>query len=65
MQIIRIGQIVKYHNPYPDEDPKQKYIVLEIKESQKDTRVDISPVDFGFEYPPIFTVNINDLVIDC
>ena len=26
----KIGQIVKYHTPFPSEDPNQLYVVLEI-----------------------------------
>lgn len=62
MVTLITGQKVKFHTPFPDEDPEQKYIVLQVKEGAKDTRVDISPLNFGMEFPPIYTVKSEDLV---
>jgi len=62
MSAIKVGQIVKFQNPFPDEDPEQKYIVLEVKEGTEDTRVDISPINLGIEIPPIYTVRSVDLI---
>ena len=63
MVTIKVGHQVKFHTPFPDEDPAQNYIVLEVKEGAKDTRVDISPLNFGMEFPPIYTVKLEDLVL--
>jgi hypothetical protein len=30
IQPTKTGQIVKYHTPFPDEDPDQEYVILEI-----------------------------------
>lgn len=64
MSVLNVGQTVKFRNPYPDEDPEQKYIVMEIKEGKEDTRVDISPLNLGLEIPPVYTVKSEDLISD-
>jgi len=62
MSEFKVGQTVKFQNPFPDEDPEQKYIVLEVKEGKEDIRVDISPLNIGMEFPPVYTVKSDDLV---
>jgi len=62
MSLIKVGQTVKFKKTFPDEDPEQKYIVLEVKEGKEDTRVDISPLNLGLEIPPVYTVKSEDLV---
>jgi len=62
MDKIKVGQIVKFQKPFPDEDPEQKYIVLEVKEGMEDTRVDISPINLELEIPPVYTVSLVDLI---
>ncbi len=64
MSVLNVGQTVKYRKPYPDEDPEQKYIVMEIKEGKDDTRVDISPLNLDLEIPPVYTVKSEDLISD-
>lgn len=61
MSFFKVGQTVKYQKPFPDEDPEQKYIVLEVKEGKEDTRIDISPLNLGLEIPPVYTVKSEDL----
>ena len=61
MTFFEIGQKVKFVNPFPDEDPNQEYIIVAVKEGEDDTRVDISPLNLGLTYPPIYTVNALDL----
>lgn len=61
MSLIKVGQTVKFQKPFPDEDPEQKYIVLEIKVGKEDTRIDISPLNLGMEIPPVYTVKSEDL----
>lgn len=59
---FKVGQIVKFQKPFPDEDPEQPYIVLEVKEGNEDTRIDISPLNLGFAFPPVYTVRAIELV---
>lgn len=63
MVTLKVGQQVKFHTPFPDEDPNQHFIVIEVKEGTKDTRVDITPLNFAMEFPPIYTVKLEDLVL--
>ena len=58
-----VGQKVKYHTSFPDEDPEQVYLVLEVKAGLEDTRVDISPLNIGLEFPPVYTVKAEDLIV--
>lgn len=62
MAAFKIGQKVKFLKPFPDEDPNQEYIVLEIKEGKEDTRIDISPLNLGLEIPPVYTIKSEDLI---
>ena len=59
---FKVGQIVKFQKPYPDEDPEQSYIVLEVKEGITDTRIDISPLNLGLAFPPVYTVRSTELI---
>jgi len=61
MTYFEAGQKVKFIKPFPDENPDQEYIIIEVKEGAPDTRVDISPLNLGLEIPPIYTVNAKDL----
>ena len=56
------GQIVKYHTPFPDEDPDQLYVVLEIL---KGDRIDakIRALNTGMPLAPVFVTDINDLMV--
>jgi hypothetical protein len=62
MSAFKVGQIVKFLKPFPDEDPEQPYIVKEVKEGNEDTRIDISPLNLGLAFPPIYTVGSTELV---
>lgn len=42
MKPNKIGQVAKFHTPLPDENPKQLYVVLEIKEDNERSRADIN-----------------------
>jgi hypothetical protein len=59
---FQVGQVVKFLKPFPDEDPEQPYIVLEVKEGNEDTRIDISPLNLGLAFPPVYTVRSIELV---
>lgn len=58
-----VGQKVKYHTPYPDKDTEQVYLVLEVKAGLVDTRNDISPLNIGLEFPSVYTIKSEDLVV--
>ena len=62
MSTFKVGQIVKFLKPFPDEDPEQPYIVKEVKEGHVDTRIDISPLNLGLAFPPVYTVRSTELV---
>lgn len=59
----KIGQVVKFHTPLPDENPDQLYVVLEIKEDGERSRADIKPLHTGLSFPPINTVRLNELIV--
>lgn len=63
MKPSKNGQIAKFHTPFPDEDPDQLYVVLEIKEDGERSRADIKPLNTGFSFPPINTVWLDDLEV--
>ncbi len=65
MNPIKVGQIVKFREPYPDEQG-QLYVVLEVKDgdgpTKNDTRVDIMALNTGLNLPSIGTFLADDLV---
>jgi len=63
MPVFKVGQVVKFLKPFPDEDPSQPYIIKEIKEGYEDTRIDISPLGLGLAFPPIYTVRSTELTL--
>lgn len=63
MQPFKVGQVVKFLKPFPDEDPEQSYIIKEVKEGYEDTRIDISPLNLGLAFPPVYTVRSKDLIV--
>lgn len=58
----KVGQIVKFHTPLPDENPNQLYVALEIITDGK-PRSDIQALNTGLPFPPINTVNLEDLTV--
>ena len=62
-QNIEKGNIVKFHTPLPDEDPDQKYVVLEVNSDSDRPRVDIKPLGTNLKFPPINTVPLKDLEV--
>ena len=60
---FKVGQIVKFQKPFPDEDPEQPYIIKEIKVGNEDTRIDISPLNLGLAFPPVYTVRSTELTL--
>lgn len=63
MSTFKVGQIVKFEKPFPDEDPEQPYIVKEVKVGNEDTRIDISPLNMGLAFPPVYTVRSIELIL--
>jgi hypothetical protein len=64
MQPTKAGQIVKFHSPLPDEDPKQLYVILEIHLDVEKPRTLIQALNTGFTYPPTTTVLVEDLIVE-
>lgn len=67
------GSIVKFHTPFPDENPEQEYVLLfiypewtqEFKDGSYRTypaKADIGALDTGFHFTPISSVLLSDLV---
>ena len=56
------GQIVKYHTPFPDEDPDQLYVVLEILKGDR-TDAKIRALNTGMPLAPVSVTDINDLTV--
>ena len=57
------GQIAKFHTPFPDEDPHQLYVVLNVREDAERPRADIKALNTGLSFIPTSLVNLNDLVV--
>ena len=53
------GQIVKFHTPLEDEDPNQKYMVVEMR----GTRVLVKPFGDESKFSPTFSYNRKDLTV--
>jgi hypothetical protein len=63
MKQIKRGQIVKFHTPNEDENPKEIYVVLDYIEDGERSRAQIKPLNTKLSFPPISLVLSNDLVI--
>lgn len=63
MTTFKVGQVVKFLKPFSDEDPEQPYIIKEVKEGYEDTRIDISPLNLGMAFPPVYTVRSTELIV--
>jgi hypothetical protein len=59
----KIGQVAKFHTPFPHENPDQLFVVLEIKNDHLRPRADIKALNTGLFFSPINTVPLNDLEI--
>ncbi len=59
------GQIVKFHTPYPDEDPNQLYLLLEIFEYDDDMKsaATIKALIKGWSFLPVNKVFLEDLEV--
>lgn len=63
MRPNKIGQIAKFHTPFPDENPDQLYVVLQIHEGEDRPRAEIKALNTGLSFPPINTVSLDDLEV--
>ncbi len=59
------GQLVKYHTPFPDENPDQLYVLLEIFEYGEGLKpkATIKALNTGWMFPPTQKVLLEDLQI--
>ncbi len=64
MKPSKIGQVVKFHTPYEDEDPNQLYQVLEFREDGEKSRVLIETMNTNFFFTPTTVVYAKDLEVD-
>ncbi len=55
------GQIVRFHTPFPDEDPAQFYVVLDLFNDVDIPRTHIKALGIDLSLVPINTVLIEDL----
>jgi hypothetical protein len=61
MRPNKIGQVVKFHTPYPDEDPNQHYVILEIHFDVEKPRAQIQELNGGESLPSLITVLVEEL----
>ena len=59
----KVGQLVKYHTPFPDENPNQLYLVLEIFEYGEGIKQKAltKALNTGWSFPPTQKVLLEDL----
>jgi hypothetical protein len=63
MRPSKIGQVVKFHTPFPDEDPDQLYVVLEIYFDVKDPRACIKELNCKYSFPSVSVVLVEELIL--
>lgn len=60
----KAGQVVKFHTPFPDEDPNMMYNLLYLDEAHyPNRRADIRPIFSSLTIPPINRVQLSDLEV--
>ena len=59
---MKVGNIVKFHTPFPDEDPTQIYVILEVFDGEN-PRAKIKALNTGMNFAPVSTVNLDELII--
>ncbi len=54
---LHVGDIVRFHTPYPDEDPNTIFIVLwsYYDPEGKSSRAEVVKFDQGLRYPPCYS----------
>jgi len=61
MKPNKIGQVVKFHTPYPDEDPNQLYVVLEIHFDVEKPRALIKELNGGKPFASTSSALVDEL----
>jgi hypothetical protein len=63
MKASKEGQIVRFHTPYPDEDPNQLYLIQEVMdyEEGRPAKALIMALNTGLGFPPVNSVLLDDL----
>jgi len=60
--MIKKGSIVKFKKPFPDEDPNQLFVVLEVLKGQR-TDAKIMALGTEMNIPPVYVFPLDDLVL--
>ena len=60
---IKPGQVVKFHTPYPNEDPNQRYGILEIHLDVERPRAKIKELNGNTGWASITTVMVEELEV--
>lgn len=63
MKPTKAGQIARFHTPFPDENPNQLYVVLEVFEDVERPRAQIKALNTGLNFPSVNTVLLKDLEV--
>jgi hypothetical protein len=63
MTPTKIGQIVKFHTPMPDENPNQLYVILEIFFDVEKPRAIVQDLGLDLNFPPIGVFNVSDFEV--
>ena len=61
MRPNKIGQVVRFHTPLPDENPNQLYVILQIHQDVERPRAYIQALHTGLSFDSVSTVFIEDL----
>lgn len=63
MRPNKIGQVVKFHTPYPNEDPNQRYVILEIHFDVEKPRALIKELNGGSPFASTSTALVDELEV--
>lgn len=63
MKPNKTGQVVKFHTPYPDEDPNQRYVILEIHLDVEKPRALIKELNGGRPFALSKSVLVKELEV--
>lgn len=63
MKPDKVGQVAKFHTPFPDEDPDQLYVVTEINDDTETPRAFIRELNTNYPIPSSHVVLLEDLEV--
>lgn len=63
MKPNKIGQVVKFHTPYPNEDPNQRYVILEIHFDVEKPRALIKELNGGRPFASTSSALVDELQV--